>query len=155
MALRNPTPSAGPFWRGGKMMISHEQTIKLYERIRRSAWPLHPLVRGVAQISVRAYAKIQGFQLPSEQPYNYRFLTGLYESGTTKVVGKLLRPGMIAIDVGAHIGYYTRLFAKLVGKHGKVYAFEPNPETFAILECNTKTFPCVTRFNVAVLDKEE
>jgi len=79
----------------------------------------------------------------------------MYEPGTTKVVGKLLRPGMIAVDVGAHIGYYTRLFAKLVGKHGKVYAFEPNPETFAILEHNTKAFPNVDRFNAAVLDKEE
>src|SRR5262245_28049889 len=62
---------------------------------------------------------------------------------------------MIAIDVGAHIGYYTRLFAKLVGKHRKVYAFDPIPETVAILEYSTTTSPCVSLYNVAVLDKEE
>src|SRR5215831_4806609 len=129
------------------MMTVREQTMKLYERIRRSAWPLHPIARGAARISVRTYARIQRFQLPSEQPYNYRFLTGMYEPGTTKVVGRLLRPGMVVIDVGAHIGYYTKLFAKSVGKQGRVYAFEPNPETFAVLEYNTKSFPNVNRFN--------
>jgi FkbM family methyltransferase len=78
----------------------------------------------------------------------------MYEPGTTMIVNRLLKPGMVAVDVGAHVGYYTRLFARLVGEHGKVYAFEPTPKTFIILEHNTRIFPNVNRFNMAVLDRE-
>jgi FkbM family methyltransferase len=47
-----------------------------------------------------------------------------------------LKPGMIAVDCGAHIGEYTLLFAHLVGSNGRVYAFEPDPRVFKILKEN-------------------
>ncbi|MFS8823056.1 FkbM family methyltransferase [Synechococcus sp. W60.2] len=40
---------------------------------------------------------------------------------------QILKPGMKAIDVGANVGVYTFLFARCVGKTGKVYAIEPTP----------------------------
>ena len=40
---------------------------------------------------------------------------------------QILKPGMNAIDVGANVGVYTFLFARCVGKAGKVYAIEPTP----------------------------
>lgn len=43
-----------------------------------------------------------------------------------------LRDGMIAFDVGAHVGYLTILFSKLVGS-GAVHAFEPAPAAFGAL----------------------
>ncbi|MCK4735830.1 MAG: FkbM family methyltransferase [Methanophagales archaeon] len=33
----------------------------------------------------------------------------------------------VVCDLGAHVGYYTLLASKAVGKCGKVYAFEPLP----------------------------
>jgi FkbM family methyltransferase len=51
---------------------------------------------------------------------------------------RLIRPGMRVLDVGAHIGYYTRLFARLAGRSGEVWAFEPHPENFAILRENLR-----------------
>jgi FkbM family methyltransferase len=41
-----------------------------------------------------------------------------------------IRPGMTVIDVGANIGYYTLVFADLVGPSGRVIAFEPDPDLF-------------------------
>jgi FkbM family methyltransferase len=35
-----------------------------------------------------------------------------------------VRPGMTVFDVGAHTGYYTLAMSRLVGRDGKVYAFE-------------------------------
>lgn len=61
---------------------------------------------------------------------------GSYEPEQTALVESVVRPGDVVVDVGAHIGYYTLLFSKLVGEKGKVFAFEPAPETFAILERN-------------------
>lgn len=44
------------------------------------------------------------------------------------------RPGAIVLDIGANLGAYTVLFAQWVGSAGRVYAFEPAPETRAGLE---------------------
>jgi FkbM family methyltransferase len=44
-----------------------------------------------------------------------------------------IMPGMTVVDVGANIGVYTLLFSRLVGEHGQVIAFEPDPILFAVL----------------------
>ena len=46
---------------------------------------------------------------------------------------KLLRPGMTFYDVGANIGFFSLLAARLVGKTGRVVAFEADPEVAARL----------------------
>ena len=38
-----------------------------------------------------------------------------------------VQPGMVVLDVGANIGYYTVQMAAKVGAAGRVVAFEPNP----------------------------
>ena len=52
----------------------------------------------------------------------------------------IIKPGNICIDIGANLGYLTVLFAKLVGKQGKVYAVEPIKPILAVLRKNTKAF---------------
>jgi FkbM family methyltransferase len=64
---------------------------------------------------------------------------GSYERGTTGLVTEQVRRGDIVLDVGAHIGYFSLVFARLVGTDGKVFAFEPNPENYALLEKNIAT----------------
>ena len=59
---------------------------------------------------------------------------GCYEPLNTHRFKRLLRPGMVVVDVGANIGYFTLLAASLVGQSGQVFAVEPWPENFAILE---------------------
>ena len=51
---------------------------------------------------------------------------GLFEPASTQWVDKLVTPGMVAVDVGANIGYYTVRLSRLVGPHGQVHAFEPS-----------------------------
>ncbi len=61
---------------------------------------------------------------------------GIYEPVKTRLIHRLVQPGHVVVDIGAHVGYYTLLFARLVGKHGHVYAFEPEPSNFALLRKN-------------------
>jgi len=61
---------------------------------------------------------------------------GVFEPFMTKVAGQEVKKGDVVLDVGASIGYYTLIFAKLAGESGKVFAFEPAPDMFSILKKN-------------------
>ena len=57
-----------------------------------------------------------------------------YEPETTDYLRQRLRPGAVFADIGANHGYFTMLAASLVGEHGRVFAFEPNPRVYEQLE---------------------
>ena len=66
------------------------------------------------------------------------FGKGVQEPLTTDLFKKEIKRNDIILDIGAHIGYYTLIFAKLVGKEGKIFAFEPHPNNFALLKKNVE-----------------
>jgi FkbM family methyltransferase len=76
---------------------------------------------------------------------------GWYEHESLRAVELLVHPGMVAVDVGAHIGYYTRRLARRVGSTGRVLALEPHEPTFHLLEQNLPParFPNVELVRVA------
>ena len=53
------------------------------------------------------------------------YFNGYFEKDTTRAITTLCREGMYIIDIGANIGAHTLKFSQLVGKTGKVIAFEP------------------------------
>lgn len=63
-------------------------------------------------------------------------LYGEYSNGEADVFEHLLRPGMVALDVGANIGCHTLLMAHLVGPSGAVIAFEPQRVVYQNLCAN-------------------
>ncbi len=63
---------------------------------------------------------------------------GMYESDTKRLIEDLVKPGMTVLDVGANIGYFSLLAAKLVGKSGVVWAFEPVPHLVDIIGKNIR-----------------
>lgn len=50
-----------------------------------------------------------------------------------RLLRRLIRPGMEIVEIGANIGLYSLLLAKLTGENGHVYSFEPEPNLFATL----------------------
>lgn len=63
-----------------------------------------------------------------------------------------LKPGDIAVDVGAYRGIYTRLMSGMVGVQGHVHAIEPNPQNFRHLNAAVGYLPNVTVFDLALSD---
>ncbi|WLA70015.1 FkbM family methyltransferase [Bradyrhizobium diazoefficiens] len=58
---------------------------------------------------------------------NHSCWLGTYESVIAKSITARVKPGMTVFDVGAHAGYYTLMLSRLVGRQGRVFAFEANP----------------------------
>jgi len=59
-----------------------------------------------------------------------------FEKFETELVKKEIKKGDIVLDIGANIGYYTLVFSQIVGTEGRVFAFEPDPNNFALLKKN-------------------
>ncbi len=63
---------------------------------------------------------------------------------------QLVQKGDVAIDIGANLGYYTRPIADIVGECGAVYAVEPVPVIFSVLERNVRGRKSVHLMNYAL-----
>jgi FkbM family methyltransferase len=70
------------------------------------------------------------------------------------VAARLIRPGDHVFDLGANVGWYTRILAEAVGSAGRVYSMEPIPRTFHFLQYSVRTlgFANVTLLNSAASD---
>lgn len=74
-----------------------------------------------------------------------------YEQLLTKAMKRATQPGDCIWDVGANMGTYTKLFSHWVPR-GKVYSFEPVPETVDRLTENVGTLPNVKVLAFALSD---
>jgi len=79
---------------------------------------------------------------------------GLMGREEMPLLEKLVEPGMQILDVGANIGLYTLLLARLTGEAGRVFAFEPEPNLFSVLceNCAANNAVNVTPFQCAAGD---
>lgn len=74
----------------------------------------------------------------------YFFNGGLeHESGTATLLERALSPGAVFVDVGANLGYFSAMAARLVGATGRVLALEPLPKALSLLRENVAPYPWV------------
>ena len=66
-----------------------------------------------------------------------------------------IKTGDVIFDIGANIGYYSILFAKLCGENGCVHCFEPVPETYQKLLQNLGSCKNAKLNNLAAADFED
>jgi FkbM family methyltransferase len=79
-------------------------------------------------------------------PIYWSIYTGAsFEPEATAVAAQLICPGDTVVDAGANFGWYTTLFARLVGESGHVHAFEPVPSTYQRLLDNIQLNGCGNR----------
>lgn len=92
--------------------------------------------KGIVLISVQGSKMYVNTQDKAIVPQLLR--DGVWEKYETELIHKLIKPGDIVADIGANIGYYTLIAAKLAGDEGKVYSFEPESNNFELLNKNIK-----------------
>jgi FkbM family methyltransferase len=74
----------------------------------------------------------------SDAIQRYIYFFGMWDPNVDAFLRARLRPGDIFIDVGANIGYFTLLGAKLVGSQGQVVAVEASTSIVEHLKTNIK-----------------
>lgn len=82
---------------------------------------------------------------------------GEWAQPETDLICSFLKPGDVALDVGANIGTITIGMAKRVGREGMVYAFEPQRAAFMCLCGNVALTHCINHvrcFQSAVGDHD-
>jgi FkbM family methyltransferase len=84
------------------------------------------------------------------------YLLGLAESEVVEFIASNLGLGDVFYDLGANIGFFTLIAARLVGPEGHVYAFEPSPRTAGALRGNVELnqLENVTVVEAAVSDRD-
>jgi FkbM family methyltransferase len=131
--------------------------LDLYRRTIKRIRPAHTAVHQVMRAFVLpALERMVRFRTIADDPFWFRLelLTGRHERATVTQALARLAPAMTVLDVGAHVGYYSRRFAERVGPAGRVLAFEPHPRTFAVLQENVRGYPQVTTEQMAVAEGE-
>jgi FkbM family methyltransferase len=109
--------------------------------------PIHdPLIHRLGRVVTRALLSPALRGLPAARAlYTRLYLLGkkIAEPREQRFFRAQVTPGMVVFDVGANVGFYTTLFARLVGPAGRVHAFEPDPLNFGILRRRTARNPNV------------
>jgi len=73
---------------------------------------------------------------PSDYAHQDLFWYGVKDKWEVHHAYRYVSDDAVFIDIGANFGYYSVQMAKRMRQKGRVYAFEPNPTTCALLKYN-------------------
>lgn len=90
---------------------------------------------GLTDVRVAAGA-LAGMRLSLDMQTEKDYWLGTYEPELQAALAELVKPGMIAYDVGANIGYISLMLTRGVGENGRVFAFEALPDNVRRLKNN-------------------
>jgi len=139
------------------MMRVFDSSLTLYRKTVKRFKPAHIAIHWVmSHLVIPLLEAVKGFKTIPDDPFWFRLelLTNRHEMETTQHVEQMVKPGMVILDIGAHVGYYARLFAQLAGEGGQVIAFEPHPRTHEVLKTNVDKLKNVTPLQLAVAEQE-
>jgi FkbM family methyltransferase len=127
----------------------------LYRKTLKRFRPAHVVTHAMMTGGVLPLLEmLTDFRTMPNDPFwlRWELLMRRYEPGTAAQLDRLVRPGTVMLDVGAHVGYYARRYARTVGVRGHIFAFEPHPLTFATSSRNVRRLTNVTPVALALSD---
>ena len=112
------------------------------------AWP-------VLNFQMNLCARKAGLD-PKENSINKQLiLDRVRERKATEIMQTFIEPDDVILELGANIGYYVCMEAKILSDQGYIYAVEPSPENVALLQSNIALngVQSIEVFNMAMSDK--
>jgi FkbM family methyltransferase len=84
----------------------------------------------------------------------YEFALSVRGDPLLSIIEKHVGTGDVAVDIGAHRGWYTRRLAGRTGRSGRVHAIEPNPAGVQVLSAVARRHPNVRIHQLAASDSK-
>ena len=94
--------------------------------------PLYSLLEKIT-FGKGLYRTVNGVKVKLPARYIRYFQTD-YEAENFSFLKAVCKKNGTVLDIGAHIGLFSSITAKVIGSRGKIYAFEPTSNTIAVLQ---------------------
>lgn len=92
---------------------------------------------GSGLIEVQTIYGYKMYVLEKDETVSKSIVThGMWQTNISRLIISITNLNDKVLHLGGHIGTFDILFGNLVGRHGKVYVFEPYPESFDMIERN-------------------
>lgn len=98
---------------------------------------------------------LREWSFPPGMPHTtaYKMIGGTYEPEVSNAIKSILSTGSVFIDIGANIGYFSKLASPLLGADGAIYAVEADHQNFNALAENTTKCRNVVPIHLALSDE--
>ena len=120
-------------------MLSTKSKIKIAHLLNIAVVGARSLMGQTAIVDVRRGGV--NWHLDLNEGIDLAIYLGLYQRIPRRVVETWIRPGALALDIGANIGSHALLLARQVGPQGRLVAVEPTDYAFAKLSANASLNP--------------
>jgi FkbM family methyltransferase len=127
----------------GRLLLRFSAPLRSLRSVPLLGTIVHRVSHSVLSSDEKVWTRVQGgegnglwLELNPRTGHNY--LRGDVEPAVQSVLAEVLKEGMVFYDLGANIGLFSLIAARLVGKSGKVFSFEPDPETASRLRRNVE-----------------
>lgn len=125
-------------------VLASRRCLELYTRLRAVKWvgsAAHWAAGMVFPADRARWVQVargpgRGLALLVYPRYDLEYVRGDHEFWMQDQLSLWLSQGDVFFDVGAHLGFFSLVAARLVGSKGAVFAFEPDPDNFARLQAN-------------------
>lgn len=102
---------------------------------------IHRLTHSLLPSGEKVWARVtdgpaEGMWMELNPRTGHSYLLGNSEPAVQRLLAEWLHPGMVFYDLGANIGLYSLLGARMVGPAGRVFSFEPDFEVAKRLRAN-------------------
>ena len=141
-------------------LINHRKTFGISKTIK-AAYLYHIiLIKRIFLRNKEEKIVVNGYEMyvnPNDKGISEELaMFKIHEPLNTKFLSEQLQEGMICLDIGANLGYFTFLESLKIGKTGRVISVEPAPSTFELFEKNIKLqkHQNISSYNFAFSDKE-
>lgn len=93
------------------------------------------LFRALSTADDLILAEVDNHLMYVPRRFAQKYVVKFDEPLTVNLFKQAIKPDSIVLDIGAHIGYYSLIAARCCPE-GKVFAFEPGPDNYEILQRN-------------------
>ena len=137
--VQNPR---APQWIG-KLFLYSPNLVRALRGVPLLGRAIHKLSHRLVGSDEKVWAQVQqgpaqGLWLELNPRTGQNYLRGNVEAATQAILQQRLKSGAVFYDLGANIGLFSLLAARIVGPAGRVFSFEPDPEVAARLRRNVE-----------------